>query len=75
MADGQLQRAAAASAFSRLKPEIYKTNDGKVTVEGETLNFLVVNMRTLSHNEIVLLVTSNCTSEWIDAAKKALFEI
>lgn len=50
MADVQLRRAAAASAFSRLKPEIYKTNDGKVIVEDELLNFLVVKMRTLSHD-------------------------
>ncbi|KAL7383434.1 hypothetical protein ABVT39_010640 [Epinephelus coioides] len=68
-------RGAAASAFSRLKPEIYKTNDAKVIVEDELLNFLVVKMRTLSHDEIVLLVTSSFTSEWIESAKKALFEV
>ncbi|KAL7383862.1 hypothetical protein ABVT39_019381 [Epinephelus coioides] len=68
-------RLAAASAFSRLKPEIYKTNDAKVIVEDELLNFLVVKMRTLSHDEIVLLVTSSFTSEWIESAKKALFEV
>ncbi|KAG7518992.1 hypothetical protein JOB18_049125 [Solea senegalensis] len=74
VADGQSQRAAA-SAFSRLKPEIYKTNAGKIIVEDEILNFLVVKMRTLSHDEIVLLVTNCFTSEWIEAAKKALFEV
>ena len=68
-------RCAAASASSRLKPIIYKTNDGQVIVEDEILNFLVVKMRTLNHDEIVLLVTSTFTSERIDAAKKALFEV
>ncbi|KAL7384190.1 hypothetical protein ABVT39_025869 [Epinephelus coioides] len=68
-------RRAAASAFSQLKPEIYKTNEGKVIVEDELLNFLVVKMRTLSHDKIVLLVTSSFTSERIEAAKKALFEV
>ena len=43
-------------------------------MEDELLNFLVVKMRTLSHDEIVLLVTSTFTSERIDAAK-ALFEV
>ena len=61
-------RRAAASASSRLKPIIYKTDDGKVIVEDELLNFLVVKMRTLSHDEIVLLVTSTFTSERIDTA-------
>ncbi len=70
--DGQ---RAAASAFSRLKLEIYKTNDGKVIMEDEILSFLVVKMRTVSHDEIVLLVTSNFTSERIEVAKKALFEV
>lgn len=32
-------------------------------------------MRTLSHDEIVLLVTSSFTFERIEAAKKALFEV
>ncbi|KAL7388196.1 hypothetical protein ABVT39_008672 [Epinephelus coioides] len=54
-------RRAAASAFSRLKPVIYKTNDGKVIVEDELLNFLVVKMRTFSHDAIVLLVTNVST--------------
>ena len=50
-------------------------DDGKVIVEDELLNFLVVKMRTLSHDKIVLLVTSSFTSERIEAAKKALFEV
>lgn len=74
VADGQLQRAAA-SAFSRLKPEICKTNDGKVIVEDELWNFLVVKMRTLSHDKIVLPVTSSFTSERIEATKEVLFEV
>ena len=60
---------------TRTKPEIYKTEDGKLIVEDEFLNFLVVKMRTLSHDEIVLLASSNFSSEWIEESKKLLFEV
>lgn len=33
----------AGGAFSRIKPGIFRTNDGKVIVEDELLNFTVVN--------------------------------
>jgi len=35
-------RRAAGGAFSRIKPEIFRTNDGKVIVKDELLNFIVV---------------------------------
>ncbi|XP_062391060.1 centrosome-associated protein CEP250-like [Sardina pilchardus] len=76
MAAEAAQRAAPAfSAFSRTSPEIYKTLDGKVIVEDELLNFIVVKMRTLSQDEIVTLVTNHFTSERIESSKKVLFEV
>ena len=36
----------------RLKPEIFRTTDGKVIVEDELLNFLAVKIKTLSQDEI-----------------------
>lgn len=46
---------ASVSARVRLKPEIYKTVDGKVIVEDEFLHFLAIKSRALSQDEIVLL--------------------
>ncbi len=43
---------AAGGAFSRSKPKAFRTNDGRV-IEDEPLNFIVVKMRTLNHDEIV----------------------
>lgn len=63
------------NAFSRIKPEIFKTSDGKVIVADELLNFIVVKMRTMSHDEIVLLVTNSFCTERIEASKKVLFEV
>ena len=57
------------------KPEVYKTDDGKIIVEDELLNFIAVKMRTLSHDEIVLLASNNFSSEWIEESKRVLFEI
>lgn len=62
-AEATHQAAAACGVSFRTKPEIYKTNDGKVIVEDELLNFIVVKMRTLSHDEIILLVTHSFSSE------------
>lgn len=44
-------------------------------VEDELLTFIVVKMRTLSYDEIVLLVTHSFSSEWIESPKKILFEV
>lgn len=44
-------------------------------MEDELLNFLVIKMRTLSHNEIVLLASNNFSSEWIEESKGLLFEV
>ncbi len=52
-------RGLAAPAFSRsrLKLQIYKTADVKVTVEDEKLNVLVVKIKSLSQDEVVVLAT------------------
>ena len=68
-------RHVVGGAFSRIKPEIFRTSDSKVIVEDELLNFIVVKMRTLSHNEIVLLVTNSFSSEQIESSKKILFVV
>lgn len=68
-------RRLAGSSFSRIRPEIFKTSTGKVLVEDELLNFIVVKMRTMSHDEIVLLITNNFSSERIESSKKVLFEV
>lgn len=61
--------------FSRIKPEIYQTKDGKVIVEDELLNFIVVKLRTLSHDDVVSLATSSFSSEKIEASKTVLSEL
>lgn len=63
------------TACPRTKPAIYKTDNGKVIVEDELLNFIVVKMKTLSHDEIILLTTNNFSSEWIEESKRLLFEV
>lgn len=76
MAAEATQRVAPTfTAFSRTLPEIHKTLDGKMIVEDELLNFIVVKMRTLSQEEIVTLVTNHFTSERIESSKKVLFEV
>ena len=44
-------------------------------VEDELLNFIVIKMKTLSHDEVVLLGSSNFSSEWIAEFKRMLFEM
>lgn len=75
MAGDTAAYAGAPVARVRLKPDIYRTTDGKVIVEDELLHFLSVKMRTLSQDEIVLLAANNFDSDWIEASKKTLFEI
>ncbi|XP_069547329.1 uncharacterized protein [Brachyistius frenatus] len=67
--------AAPVFSRSRMKPEIYKTVDGKVIVEDELLNFLALKHRTLSQDEIVLVATNTFDSQWIETSKKVLFEL
>ena len=50
-------------------------DNGKVIVEDELLNFIVVKIKTLSHDEIVLLTTNNFSSEWIEESKRLLFDV
>ena len=66
---------AEGALHSRSKPEIFRTTDGKVIVEDELLNFILVKMRTLNHDEIILLITHNFSSERIESSKKTLFEV
>lgn len=73
--DTAVYSGAPVLARVRLKPDIYKTTDGKVIVEDELLHFLAIKMRTLSQDEIVLLAANNFDSDWIEASKKVLFEI
>uniref|UniRef100_A0A1A8RRE2 Uncharacterized protein n=2 Tax=Nothobranchius rachovii TaxID=451742 RepID=A0A1A8RRE2_9TELE len=70
-------RGAGGVGGSQGKSEIliYMTADGKTVVEDELLNFIVVKMRTLSQNEIVLLVSNNFSAEWIEESKHLLFEL
>lgn len=78
MADCAEAFAPAALALcrsSRLKPEVYRTVDGKVIVEDKLLNFLAVKSRTLSQDEIVLLAVNTFDSERIEVSKKVLFEL
>lgn len=65
----------APGEFSRIKPEIYRTDDGRVIVEDELLNFIVVKMRTLSHDDIVSVVTSSYSSDRIESSKAVLSEL
>lgn len=76
MASGAAVRAEAAG-YPHTKTEIciYKTTDGKVIIEDELLNFIVVKMRTLPLDEIVLLVSNNFSSAWIEESKRVLFEM
>ena len=77
MAAGVTRHGAGESCqeFSRIKPEIYQTKDSKVIVEDELLNFIVVKLRTLSHNYILSLATSSFSSERIEASKTVLSEL
>ena len=73
MAAAAGSRAAAVSP--RTKPDIYHTTDGKIIVEDELLNFLAIKMRTLAHDDIVVLTINSFSSEWIETSKKILFEL
>ena len=67
--------AGGGSTCPCTKPEIYKTDNGKLIVEDELLNFIMVKMKTISHDEIVLLTTNNFSSEWIEESKRLLFDV
>lgn len=54
---------------------IYKTAEGKLVVEDELLNFLVVKTKTMSQDEIVLLAANTFGSERIENSKRLLFEV
>ena len=55
-------------------PEVLKKQYGKIIVVDEFFNIISDKMRTLDHNEIVLLVTHNFPSEWTAKSKGFLFE-
>ena len=69
------EASAGGSVCPRTEPEIYVTNDGRTIVEDELLSFISVKMRTLTQDEIVVLVTSNFSSEWIENATRLLFDV
>ena len=69
------RNSGGGAVCPRLKPTIYKTADGKVIVEDELLNFITVKMKTLAHDEIVLLASNNFSSEWIEESKRLLFDV
>lgn len=58
--------AGGSSACPHTKPASYKTDNRKMVFKDELLNFIVVKMKTLSHDEIILLTTNNFSSEWIE---------
>lgn len=68
-------RGAAVGLRIRTKPDIYTAAGGKVIVEDELLNFLVVKMKTLSQDDIVLMAVNHFGSEWIENSKRVLFEL
>lgn len=68
-------RGVAAGVKMRTKPEIYTTSSGKTIVEDELLNFLVTKMKTMSHDDIVLMTVNHFGSEWIENSKRVLFEL
>ena len=70
-----MQAGASSSVCPRAKPYVYKTDDGKVIVEDELLNFIAIKMRTLAQDEVVLIASSNFPSEWIEESKRLLFEL
>ena len=74
MADGE-NRGAAGVSKTRIKPEIYRTDTGKIIVEDEILNFLAVKMKTLSQDDIVAMTVDHFGSEWIVNSTKVLFEL
>ena len=67
--------SGAANFSGRTKPEVYRTVDNKLIVEDELLNFLVIKLRTLNHDDIVTLAANYFSSECIEASKKLLFEL
>ncbi|XP_028429851.1 uncharacterized protein LOC114552954 [Perca flavescens] len=73
-ASAAVRDGRAGSLRRKTESYVYKTTDGKVIIENELLNFIVIKMRTLVHDEIVLLVTNNFSSEWIEESKRLLFE-
>ncbi|KAM3609173.1 uncharacterized protein V6R79_010670 [Siganus canaliculatus] len=74
MADGG-ERGAAGVSKSRIKPEIYRTDTGKIIVEDELLNFLAVKIKTLSQDDIVAMAVDHFGSEWIVNSTKVLFDL
>ncbi len=73
--DGGCGECGSAGRGPHTKPEIYRTNDGRIVVEDEILNFLAVKMRIMTQDEIVTLAANTFDSEWIEASKRVLFEV
>lgn len=54
-------------------PVIYMAVDGKIILEDELLNFLIMKMKTLSQDDIILLAVNHFGSEWIESSKKVFW--
>ena len=65
----------AGVSKTRIKPEIYRTDAGKIIVEDELLNFLAVKMKTLSQDDIVAMAADHFGLEWIVNSTKVLFKL
>lgn len=66
---------AAGLSRSRIKPEIYRTDTGKIIVEDEFLNFIFIKIKTMKQDEIVSIAVDHFGSEWIANSTKVLFEL
>ncbi|KAL7374959.1 hypothetical protein ABVT39_009801 [Epinephelus coioides] len=74
MADGAARGAAGVSK-TQIKPDIYRTDTGKIIAEDELLNFLAVKMKTLSQDDVIAVAVDDFGSEWIVNSTKVLFEL
>lgn len=66
---------AACRSKIRTKPEIYRTDTGKMIVEDEFLNFIFIKIKTVKQDEIVLMAVDHFGSEWITNSTKLLYEL
>ena len=54
---------------------IYRTTDGKIILEDELLNFLLIKSRTLDQDNIIKIVKSSFSSQRIEASKAVMAEL
>lgn len=66
-----MEHCGSVGRGPRTKPQIYKTNHGKVIVEDELLNFLALKMRIMLRS----LAAKTFDSKWIEAWKRVWSEV